>query len=324
MTKQHPFARFALRVLLGLAGSLYLVQAYCAQLPGPLVDPAWLAQHQDQVVILDVRKPNRGQRIITANISNNCSLTPVFCHIPGAVLIDYKKVRSTRQINGKTVQKMLPEKQAFEALLQEAGVNRDSTVVIVTNGKTSKDIAMGTRLYWQLKYYGHDDVAILNGGTARWTKEHRPVTSGFAKVARGNWVAKTERRELLATTGDITEAVADPAAQLIDTRPVSQYLGLARPGYVYASGHLAGARNYPSELLAGQGAGAGFLGADQYRRLMNTLSIDPKGRIITYCNSGHDASATWFVLHELLGNKNVALYDGSMHQWTLEQRQSAF
>jgi thiosulfate/3-mercaptopyruvate sulfurtransferase len=80
-------------------------------------------------------------------------------------------------------------------------------------------------------------------------------------------------------------------------------------------------RLFPAELVMRQSSGAlKFMSAATYRGLLKGQGIDPDAPAITYCNSGHLSSGPWFLMSELLGNRQVRLYDGSLHQWTLEKR----
>ena len=317
--------RIAQNSVISLVVVLLMNAANAAQLPGPLVDTKWLAKHSNDVLVLDVRSdvksftkkppPVKGdkKKIKKKRIK-------VFGHIPGAILVNYKKVRAKRTINGKVVDKMLPEKKDFEKLMQQSGVNNDSAIVIVTKGKSNLDMTMGTRVYWQLKYFGHDNVALLNGGTAQWIADKRPVSYDPSKATTGKWQARTERKDMLATSEDVAKAVKNKSALLVDNRSTGQYLGVWKKSYVYAKGHIPGAKSFPNELMTEGSAPAKFLPIDQLRQLSKQLKVDTKGSAITYCNSGHLASGGWFIMSELFGNKNVKLYDGSMHEWTLEKR----
>lgn len=219
---------------------------------------------------------------------------------------------------GVQLKKMLVSKAAFEKLLQKSGVNKDSAVVIVYKGQSNSDLTIATRFYWQMKYYGHDNMAILNGGMAQWIIDKRKVSSKSGKTKKGNWVATTERNEILANSKDV-EAAVSSKGQLVDTRPISLYLGTWRKkSYVYANGHIPGAKPYPNELLSSK-MPAKFLKVSDSKLLFNQMGIETDKESITYCNSGHLATGSWFILSELMGNKNVKMYDGSMHQWTLEK-----
>lgn len=314
-----PLLRLTLFLL-----SLSVTAAQAGIVPGPLVDSDWLAAHAGKVTILDLRadlKSYSAKPVYQKDKkSGKQKLVQVGGHIPGAHLVNYKHVRSDRKIDGNKVQKMLPAKADFEALMQQAGLNKGSAVVIVTKGVSNADMTMATRLYWQLKYFGQDDMAILNGGLAQWLLDGHKVTSAAGKARKGNWVASAERREILATGQDVAYAQKKGTAQLMDNRPLDQYLGVWRKSYVYANGHIPGARAYPNSLMTQPKAPARFLPTKQLASLTEGLGLDPDKPTIAYCNSGHLASGGWFILHELMGNKKAKLYDGSMHEWTLEKR----
>lgn len=316
------------KVAWGLAGALAAfgphAAAHAAQVPGPLVETDWLARHAREVVVMDVRANPRTFTaepfVVQDSKTGKVQLLRVGGHIPGAVLVEFGKARTDRRIGGRTVQKMLPERADFERLMQEAGVKRDSAIVLVTEGQTSADVTIAARMYWPLKYFGHDNVAILNGGMAAWIAERRPLSLEPLKPAPGDWRATTARREILATSEDVAEAVKNDSAQLMDNRDLAQYLGTAKRDYVYAQGHIPGAKVFPHELIAAQDGVAKFLPREDLRQLAEALRVQADRRTIAYCNSGHLAAGGWFVLSELLGNRDVKLYDGSMHQWTLERR----
>lgn len=291
-------------------------------LPGPLVETDWLAKNKGNVVILEIRKDvksfTKKPVFKKDKKSGKSKLKKVAGHIPDSILVDYKKLRSNKMINGQKVQKMLVSKENFEKVMQDAGVNKNSAVVIVSKGVNNLDLTMATRFYWQMKYFGHDNMAILNGGMAQWLIDNRKVSTKASKAKKGNWIATAERNEILATSKDV-EAAVNSKGQLVDTRPISLYLGTWRKkSYVYANGHIPGAKPYPNELLSSN-MPAKFLNVSDSKSLFKQMGIETNKASITYCNSGHLATGSWFVLSELLGNKNVKMYDGSMHQWTLEK-----
>ena len=300
------------------------VQSVAASLPGPLVESDWLAKNLQNVKVLDVRsdiktftsKPLYKKDKKTGRLS----LVKVAGHIPGAILVDYKKIRADRVINGQKVQKIIPEKSIFEKVIQSAGVNQGDAVVIMSEGVSNLDMTMATRLYWQMKYFGHDNMAILNGGMAGWLEAKQKISSAAVISKPGNWRATTERTELLASSEDVANAIKNKG-QLVDTRPLNQYMGIFhKKSYVYAAGHIPSAKSYPNELMTEAKAPARILARDTLQVLMKEMGVDTGKPSIAYCNSGHLASGGWFILHELMGNKSTRLYDGSMHQWTLEKR----
>jgi len=286
---------------------LYVTAPALARVPGPLVTPEWLADNLKNVVILDVRDEPK-----TFSAEG---------HIPGSVFVPWSSVRSTVQEDGVALDDMLPPPDVFANLMRKSGVRSDSSIVIASRGLTANDLFLQTRLYWQLRYYGHDDVAVLDGGVAAWAIGQRPLTRRSTKVAAGNWSARGEVKELLARTPDVEQAAQSRSAVLADARPVRSYLGLdGHSAKVSGPGHVPGAKHFDSSLFVIQGRPARFRAMPELRQLVAGLGLDTGGKpIITYCETGDWASGTWFVLHELLGYKTTSLYDGSMHAWTKNQ-----
>jgi thiosulfate/3-mercaptopyruvate sulfurtransferase len=314
--------------LLTLLTMLVLIMARTAlaatELPGPLVETDWLAANRDKVLVLDVRKDvasfTKPAKMAKDKKSSKLKVVAIGGHIPGARLVNYKNVRTDRQIDGKKVTRMLPEQGDFEKLMRDAGVNKDSAVVIVSKGLSNSDMTMATRLYWQMKYYGHDNMAILNGGMAQWLLDGREVDLSAAATGKGNWAASAQRDEILASSDDVAAAVGKKDIQLVDYRPISLYLGTSKKSYVYDKGHIPGAKTFPNELVTSASVPARFPSVEELSKLYQAMHLQDAAPSIAYCNSGHLASGGWFIQHELLGNKNVKLYDGSMHEWTLEKR----
>jgi len=304
-----------------LSTTLIAAPACAASLPGPVVNSQWLVSHLDDVTILNVRSDVdafTGTSEYETNAKTGAkTLVSVGGHIPKALLVDFDKARATRTIDGRKVEKLLPDRAAFESLMQDSGLAADRPIVITSNGQTADEVDMAARLYWSLKFYGARDLAILDGGDAGWLAAGQTLTSDRPLVEKGDWKATTERRELLAETGDVEKA-ATAKVQLVDARPLPQYAGLSfKKPLVTAAGHVAGARNLPTDVHTKAVGGAQmFLSPAEYRGVMTLQAIDPAMPSISYCNTGHLASGAWFVMSEILGNPQVRLYDGSMHEWT--------
>ena len=293
-------------------------------LPGPLVETRWLADNAQSVQIVEVRADAKS--FLTApevkvDKKGKKTIEEIGGHIPGSVLANPKNMRTDRMIGGLKVQFMIPEAPDFEKYLRQSGLVAGKPIVLVPIGQDLSDINDTLRLYWQLKVYGEDDVAVLNGGYAAWLLEGREHSIAPAATA-GNYSIKGDRTtQYMATSEDVQQNIVSKKAALVDGRDAQQFHGLVTRNYVYAPGHIPGARLYPSELMVKNADGAlKFMPPQTYRALMSAQGIDPQGAAITYCNSGHLASGPWFVMSELLGNKEVRLYDGSLHEWTLEKR----
>ncbi len=328
--------RVDMTVLSGVAVAFGLfIAASAAQaglLPGPLVDVDWLDKNLKKVILLDVRadvnsfsKRSRGGSPV-----NPCGagakgkeVEPVAGHIPGAVLVRWSLLTTQRSVAGHKTDGWLPARADFERLMQKSGVNKNNTIVIAYKGEKAIETAMAARLYFTLKYYGHDEVAILDGGTAAWMQSGRRVKLGRSRSRRGNFSAGPGRAEMVAVLTDVKTISESSSGQLLDVREPAGYLGVAR---AIASvdpqwyGHIPGARNVPMTVLSNDvGPVAVLFDKDALLQILTLFGANPDTPTTVYCNSGIMASVGWFVMSELLGNPDVRLYDGSMHEWTLER-----
>lgn len=292
--------------------------AMAIEVPSPLVDPAWLNSHREEVIILQVSGPLAS--FTTApevkKEDGNIVVESVSGHIPGASFVDFNQVRVKRAVNGKMVKGLIPLKADFEKLAQSWGVNKDSAIVIVPAGLNTSDVDEATRLYWQFKYYGQKNMAILDGGMAAWLAAGLPAATDAPKNQSGNWVATGEDTGILATYAEVKGVIANKSMQLADARPQNQYMGVfTKKGEL--SGHLPGAKDFPPDLVTTAGASAKFLPATSYKSMMLAEGIDPDAATITYCNTGHLASGLWFVAHEIVNNKKAKMYDGSLLEYSI-------
>ena len=315
-----PYLLRLAALALGLMGSL----AQAGLLPGPLVETEWLAQNAHQVQIVEVRsnvKSFASKPEISVDPKGKKTIDEVGGHIPGAILANFKNIRTDRIIGGKRVQYMIPEAAEFQAYARTTGVKAGKPIVLVPVGAEVADVDEALRLYWQFKVYGEDEIAVLNGGYMAWLLEGRPYAQNTS-TAPGDWTVKADRTaQWFASSDDVQAAIQNKSATLVDARDAPTFHGLSKRDYVYDFGHLEGAMLYPTDLMFKNTGGAlKFMPADTYRALFKGQGIDPQKQAITYCNSGHLASGPWFLMSEIMGNPQTRLYDGSMHEWTLEKR----
>ena len=267
----------------------------------PLVDAAWLAATAPaERVVLDLRAQADYER----------------AHIPGAVRTDFAK-DGWRVTDRNGVPFMLPEPAQLEALFGGLGIGNGDPVVIAVAGTSAMEFSAATRVYWTFRMAGHDAVSILNGGMAAWTADSmRPLEAGAVKRPPKAYRA-TMHPELLATKADVAAALGRADIVLVDIRDSDQYLGVTKPPAPKRKGTLPGARNLPENWVTVDNGGT-FRSAAALRQLAYVAGLPREGKVITFCNTGQLASLGWFVLHELLGNKDARLYDGSMVEWTMD------
>ena len=314
-----------IQIGLALVLSSFLGLVHAVTLPGPVVSADWLAANQSEVQILEVRGDvisyTRAPEFDVDKKTGKKFLVEVGGHIPDSTLLDFKKVRADRMIDGKKIKYLIPEKADFEKIIQAVGINFDKPIVLVPAGVDISDIDEALRAYWQFKVYGEDNLAVLDGGMAGWLSEGRDFSTAASTKSGGTWVAKGERKELIASSEQVAAASKSGKSTLIDARQPAQYFGLNKRDYVSAYGHIAGAKELAPELLAKPAKGAlYFWDKNTYSALFVANGMSPKMPAISYCNSGHLAAGGWFVMSELVGNKATKLYDGSLYLWTLEGR----
>jgi len=264
--------------------------------PGPLVDTAWLAENLDDVVVLDVCTVPESftkREARTAAAVNPCGVgkkesedEKVAGHIPGAVLIPWKDVRAEAKEDGVELEGMLLPRPAFDRLMKQSAVSNDSAVVIVGNGESKMDALIATRLYSMLKYYGHDDVTLLDGGTKQWIADGRKVEFDESGPRRGRFRADTERPELLATAEDVTAAIDDDSVQVLDVRDTEDYIGLTyHPKLTQADrkGHVPTAKSWPIGTQVNTKGIARFYPTDEILQVAEMMDVDTDQPTITYC-----------------------------------------
>ena len=315
MKKIQWLLAFALISLVSLAQAITL--------PGPVVSADWLANNMSEVQVIEVRTDLasylRNPEFDTDKKTGKKFLVEVGGHISNSTLLDFKKVRVDRMVDGKKIKFLIPEKADFEKLAQSLGINSDKPIVLVPIGQDMSDIDEALRTYWSFKVYGEDQVAVLDGGIAGWLSESREFTTATTPKAAGNWLAKAERKELIASSDDVAAASKSGKPQLLDARQPAQYLGLAKRPDVMTFGHIASSKELAPELLARSSNGALYFWQKKtYDALLAANGLSSKGQTIAYCNTGHLAAGGWFVMSELVGNKSTKLYDGSLYLWTLE------
>lgn len=316
-----------LKPILAAAIAGWTLFASATDLPGPIVNAEWLAANLQSVQVVDVRSNTKSfvepPKFETDAKTGKKTLQSIGGHITDALLIDFKDIRTERQIGELKVKYMILEKSAWEKVVRAAGINAGKPIVLVPVGLDTADVDEALRVYWQFKVYGENNIAVLDGGMAGWLVEGRPVEQSPAKTnSAGTWLAKTDlSSQYFASAEDVAQSIADQSATTIDARDLKSYLGLTKRDYVFAYGHIPGAKLFPGELMTKAANGAvKFYSEKTYQAMMAAQGIDNSKPVISYCNSGHLASGPWFVASQVLGNKSARLYDGSMHEWTLEKR----
>jgi thiosulfate/3-mercaptopyruvate sulfurtransferase len=208
--------------------------------------------------------------------------------------------------------------EAFGRLMDRLGIDNGTEVVLY--GGTNNWFA--AYAYWYFRYYGHQAVRLMDGGSKKWELEGRPMVTTVTKLApkRGYRVSAQDQSIRALRAYVEGSVVGKPGLGLVDVRSPEEYRGeLLAPAHLpqeqaQRPGHIPGARNIPWAKAVNPETGA-FLPEDQLRSLYEGQGLTPDQEVVAYCRIGERSAHTWFVLHELLGYPSVRNYDGSWTEW---------
>lgn len=266
---------------------LLLLQAAVYAHPEQLVDTAWVASHaaDANVRIVDMRQTGYAEG-----------------HVPGAVYLSPVAIR-----DAKAAPTFLPTPEAFEAMMAKLGIG-DATRVIVYDERGG---IYAARLWWILNYFGHSNVALMNGGWIKWTAESRDKSTDTPSPAAARFTAKPHP-EMVATAADVLAAINKPGIKIVDARTVNEIegrdlRGIRRAGFIESSVPV-----YWEDLLDPQAKT--FKPADEIKKIFEARGVLPSQQVIAYCQVGMRASVDLFALH-LIGYTNLRNYYGAWEEW---------
>ncbi len=232
-------------------------------------------------------------------------------HVPGAVHSDYAADGWRAKIGNAPG--MLPPLDHLASLAGRLGIKPESDVVIVPAGSAATDFAAAARVYWTLKFIGHGQQVILDGGFKAWAADPaRKVESGPSAPKTTAPYPVVAKQHLRSVADATLVALRSKQASLVDARSASYFEGREKAAEATRGGHIPGAisRDYAGAFEPGSGK---LRPTPELEKLFASV---PQGPVVSYCNTGHSAAANWFVLSEILGRDEIALYDGSMTDWT--------
>jgi len=226
-------------------------------------------------------------------------------HIPGAVFLDLDSISD----QNTTLPHMLPSEADFAKQVGALGLSSSDGIVVYDGSGTNLSAA---RVWWMFRVFGHDSVALLDGGIGKWRLEGRRLESGVVELPPARFQAQLDRRAL-RSLADMRANLAHRAEQVVDLRPAGRYRGEdpePRPGLRW--GHMPGSINLPfSQLVGPDGT---ILPLAELRGRLEAAGIDLSQPIVATCGSGTSA-CTLVLSLELLGLGPAAVYDGSWAEW---------
>ncbi len=226
-------------------------------------------------------------------------------HIPGAVFFDIDGIADRES----ALPHMMPDAETFAASVGALGIGNGSSVVVYdTHGLFS-----AARAWWMFRAFGHDDVAILNGGFPKWVREDRAIESGAPQPPP----TRFDARLAPGVVRDFDQVLANLESrddQVIDARGSPRFTAsVPEPRAGLRGGHIPGSVNLPYGDLLKPGDGT-LLAAPELANAFSQAGADLAKPVITTCGSGVTAAALVFALH-LLGKDDAAVYDGSWSEW---------
>ena len=267
---------------------------------GPVVSTAWLGEHLGEP----------GLRVVDATwhlptLQRDARAEFREAHIPGAVYFDIDAIADRES----KLPHMLPDAATFGAAAGSLGIGNGDRVVAYAG----KHLSASARVWWTFRVFGHDRVAVLDGGFPRWREEGRPVESGEGRPTAGRFTARF-RPELVASLEGVRRNLETRRAQVLDARSAGRFAGTEpepRPGL--RGGHIPGSLNLPYDRLFRREDGTLLLAGD-LRRLFEGAGVESGRPVVTTCGSGVTACVLALGLH-LAGRHDVAVYDGSWTEW---------
>ena len=213
------------------------------------------------------------------------------------------------------VRRDILSKEQLEGFLSDAGVTPVTTIILYGDNNNW----FAAYALWLLKYYGHTDVRLINGGRKKWTAEGKPLTDYFPLYPKSVYNVVSAKADLRATRDYVLRQLKAPGQGLVDVRSPDEYTGriIAPPGMsetAQRGGHIPGAKNIPwSQTVNEDGV---FKSRAELQALYDGKGISPDlDVVVTYCRIGERSSHSWFVLKYLLGYPDVRNYDGSWTEW---------
>ncbi|MFN4143503.1 3-mercaptopyruvate sulfurtransferase [Aestuariivirga sp.] len=226
-------------------------------------------------------------------------------HIPGAQFFDIDELSDT----SSPLPHMLPSPEKFSSRMRKMGIGDGKRIIAYD----SAGLFSAARAWWMFKVFGHEDVAVLDGGLKKWSAEGRPLEDGPARKPQERHFTARFRPSMLRDMKEVAAALKSGSAQVADARSAPRFRGEeVEPRSGVRAGHMPGARNvHYASLLNPDGT---LKPAEEIRAAFEAAGVDPTRPVITSCGSGVTAAILSLAL-ALLGTRDHALYDGSWTEW---------
>jgi len=225
-------------------------------------------------------------------------------HIPHAGYIDIANELSDKS---SELPLMMPTEEQFSQVICKFGITTDTRVILYSSTEQN----WATRLWWMLRSCGFRNAAVLNGGWNKWISEDLPTSTKACEYQSNEFTVQSQP-DLFAGKSEVLSAIGNNKIRIINSLPSQLYSGESDITFG-RKGRITGSVNIPYGSLQNSDTGK-YLPADKLQVLFDTVNVSKAEKMITYCGGGIAASNNAFAL-VLLGYENVAVYDGSMHEW---------
>lgn len=274
-----------------------------------IVSTEWLAMHLGEPDLRLVDATWRVLHPVGASVTSWAVSSPrvafTQAHIPGAVFFDLDEIADTEASLPQT----LPPAEQFERFISELGIGNGDYVIVYG----TYNLIASARVWWMFRVFGHERVAVLDGGFPKWQAEGRPLESNTPTPTPRRFTAHC-RRGLVADLERVRANLTSQRAQVLDARSPGRFAGVEperRPGL--RGGHIPGSLNLPYERLFETENGT-LLPPEALQRTFDAVGLDVARPVITTCGTGVSAAVLALGLHAI-GNRTAAVYDGSWTEW---------
>src|SRR5438270_11074683 len=264
--------------------------------PEVLVDTAWVAEHAADPKV----------KLVEVDVDTSAYDSG---HVKGAIGLDWRKDLQARPIRD------LLAREDLEKLLSSKGISNEDTVIAYGDNNNW----FAAWFLWNLKYYGHKDARLMNGGRKKWQDEGRELVTEAPAIKPTTYKAGQPVKSIRVLRDEVLAELGKAGVTLVDVRSPKEFSGeLLAPENLHKEGaqrcgQIPGAANIPwGQAVREDGT---FKPADELRALYESKGVTPDKAVIAYCRIGERSSHSWFVLQYLLGYPDVRNYDGSWTEW---------